>query len=852
MRRTTTTIFVCATAYIFVTGCSNTWDTDSQGGAGGTFTASTTTSTGAPEDTPDRCTDGFDNDGDGLVDCADADCVVAFFDTLCHCGNGVVEPGETCDGNCPASCDDFNNCTVDSTVGSPADCNIQCEHTSQQTCSGGDNCCPSTCTTANDSDCAAPCGNGLIDPGETCDGNCPMSCDDGLQCTTDSKSGSSATCDVVCTHVTIATCFSGDGCCAVGCNSANDTDCSSSCGNSVVEPPLESCDGNCPQSCDDGNFCTLDTMSGSPQQCNVVCAHAPISACNGNDGCCPANCTANNDSNCSQVCGNNVVEGSEQCDGSQIPNSCLTYGFTTGQLSCSASCSTDTSTCCPEGGCSPDVSGDMPALPSGYDTSDLDPIPGDIGGNSSFCIKYPCPGTSVLQGFTSLHKATDIDCAPMAQPDQLINPFPSPAKVTKLITKYTGTYYPGLDYTVFSQNCEAMNACNNEIELQTTIGGVTKRVKMLHIKSALSGITVGSVVQPFSPVAVCGNIGYVKAGASDGSHVHLVCLDENGTAFDCQPPMTNQCPVISPQCGGQGQSCCVNGTCNNGLTCSAGTCQTCPSTQVIWTARAPLDSADPVQVSTALAGKIHVFGWNSYLKHREFNPSTNQWTNRANLQYAIDEGVAEVVNSKIFGIGYGLFGGTYAMEWNAAADTWINHAANPFPRDNAVSGVIGNKIYVSGGFNSFPEKTSAYDTVSDQWTSLANMPAIGGKLTGGVYNGKLYIFGTNGNFNVTKAQVFDPAANSWTVLNSAPVSRYAAKAIVVGSLFWLMGGTENGTPKDSIYFYNTTTNSWCSGPSLPEAMYAFSAAQSGGKIYLVGGYDANSAFSSHVWEGTVQ
>jgi len=45
-------------------------------------------------------------------------------------------------------------------------------------------------------------------------------------------------------------------------------------------------------------------------------------------------------------CGNGVVEGSEQCDDSDLDGqTCITQGFTSGTLSCTASCTFDTSAC---------------------------------------------------------------------------------------------------------------------------------------------------------------------------------------------------------------------------------------------------------------------------------------------------------------------------------------------------------------------------------------------------------------------------------------------------------------------------------------------------------------------------
>src|SRR5262245_32051123 len=86
-------------------------------------------------------------------------------------------------------------------------------------CVSGDGCCPFPCRPpqngGTDADCylvPSTCGNGRLDPGETCDFSdaahvCPTSCSDGDPCTTDTIVGSAASCNVACaTHSAVTTC----------------------------------------------------------------------------------------------------------------------------------------------------------------------------------------------------------------------------------------------------------------------------------------------------------------------------------------------------------------------------------------------------------------------------------------------------------------------------------------------------------------------------------------------------------------------------------------------------------------------------------------------------------------------
>jgi hypothetical protein len=201
------------------------------------------------------------------------------------------------------------------------------------------------------------------DKGETCEIDdperpCPTDCDDSMACTSDLLTGSASNCNVECTHVSITEPAPDDGCCPPGENSINDSDCSPTCGNTLVEAG-ETCDP-CPASCDDQDACTSDLESGSAGQCNQVCIHQAITSAASGDGCCPPGANTTTDSDCAPICGNQVKEGSEKCD--PCPSSCndgvacTVDGSTGSAAACSLQCTHTTITapssgdmCCPNG-----------------------------------------------------------------------------------------------------------------------------------------------------------------------------------------------------------------------------------------------------------------------------------------------------------------------------------------------------------------------------------------------------------------------------------------------------------------------------------------------------------------------
>ena len=242
----------------------------------------------------------------------DADCPVV-------CDNGVLEAGETCDpiASCPVARNDADTCTADSLLGSAQTCDALCNHDPILSCAAGDGCCPAGCDSTLDADCPVVCGNGVIETGETCDppDACPASCDDANPCTTDSLAGAPASCDAVCSNAAMDACVDSDGCCPAGCTNELDTDCSATCGDGVLDEG-ETCDPpeTCPASCDDADTCTNDTSTGSPQNCNLLCNHQAVSACQDGDACCPAGCHGGTDNDCPEDCGNGQLDAGETCD----------------------------------------------------------------------------------------------------------------------------------------------------------------------------------------------------------------------------------------------------------------------------------------------------------------------------------------------------------------------------------------------------------------------------------------------------------------------------------------------------------------------------------------------------------
>ena len=261
------------------------------------------------------------------------------------CGNGVLESGEICDGNCPTSCPSAG-CNQITLQGSASSCDAKCISTGSKTvCASGDGCCPSGCNANNDSDCAPKCGNSSAESGELCDG-ADFS---GKTCLTEGYVAGQLVCTAQCL-VSTSSCIA----CVAGL-----TNCSNTCVN------LASDSNNC-GGC--GKICTAahgtrscDNGSCGAIQCSPTYANCDSNSANGceislsndsyNCGSCGHSCVTTNGI---RLCSSGTCatlqcnSGFKDCDGDGANgcetsvttlNNCVGCGITCGgQQNTTASC----------------------------------------------------------------------------------------------------------------------------------------------------------------------------------------------------------------------------------------------------------------------------------------------------------------------------------------------------------------------------------------------------------------------------------------------------------------------------------------------------------------------------------
>lgn len=154
----------------------------------------------------------------------------------------------------------------------------------------------------------------------------------------------------------------------------------------------------------------------------------------------------------------------------------------------------------------------------------------------------------------------------------------------------------------------------------------------------------------------------------------------------------------------------------------------------------------------------------------EYDPSTNNWTQRADFPgVARTRAVAFVVNNKAYvGSGYSLETDTPLKdfwEYNPANNTWTRKADfMGEARESAVAFAIGEKGFVGTGKTGSKAQSDfwQYSAITDSWTEVAPIPAARAKAVAFVVGSRAYVgTGEYDSDDLKDFWEYNPATNSW-------------------------------------------------------------------------------------------
>jgi len=272
------------------------------------------------------------------------------------------------------------------------------------------------------------------------------------------------------------------------------------------------------------------------------------------------------------------------------------------------------------------------------------------------------------------------------------------------------------------------------------------------------------------------------------------------------------------------------------------------------------------------SGKVLIaggfFGSNGYTGDTSeadlYDPATGTWTPTGNLNLDYNGGpLTLLLNGKV------LFGAGSPPElYNPATGTWSNTGNLPggavcdtttLLPNGKVLGVGGNTDYFGDTINS----AELYDPANGTWASTGSLANPRETYTATLLpNGKVLVAGgftpyTYYAYNyydpLASAELYDPAAGTWTNTGSLGTARYGhtatllpnGKVLVVGG--W---GTNSSVSEElntfaSAELYDPASGSWSPAGSLSVARSGHTATLlANGQVLVAGGVDTNYIFGS--------
>jgi N-acetylneuraminic acid mutarotase len=265
------------------------------------------------------------------------------------------------------------------------------------------------------------------------------------------------------------------------------------------------------------------------------------------------------------------------------------------------------------------------------------------------------------------------------------------------------------------------------------------------------------------------------------------------------------------------------------------------------------------QAVTELDGMIYVVG--GYPPGRipsdvvqVYNVATDRWAFGPPVPMPLHHAMAAAVSGRLYVIG-GEFDGAgtgrpevyldTVYELNPTVGAWRRRSLMPTARSGGGATVMDGKIYVAGGRPPRGGDFAVYDPAADRWTVLPGVPTQRNHLAVGAIDGKVYVaggrFGAGFNSEKTAAlEIYDPAANRWTVGAQMPAPRGGVASVVANGCLYVIGGEGNTTDPRGVFdqneAYNPRTNTWSRLAPMPTPTHGLvGAAFVNGGIHIPGG-----------------
>lgn len=153
--------------------------------------------------------------------------------------------------------------------------------------------------------------------------------------------------------------------------------------------------------------------------------------------------------------------------------------------------------------------------------------------------------------------------------------------------------------------------------------------------------------------------------------------------------------------------------------------------------------------------------------------------------------------------------------------------------------LVGLSILIAKPSFLWPSEPSV-DIPQQKWESLAPLSAARSGVAVATFEEKIIIIGGHSSAGVMDTvEMYDPATDTWTPMNSKPTAVYDASAALIGEKVYVPGGlTSSGAPTKTVEVFNPRKNSWEKCADLPVALNGYGLVSYEGQLYLFGGRDS--------------
>src|SRR5690349_4908105 len=149
-----------------------------------------------------------------------------------------------------------------------------------------------------------------------------------------------------------------------------------------------------------------------------------------------------------------------------------------------------------------------------------------------------------------------------------------------------------------------------------------------------------------------------------------------------------------------------------------------------------------------------------------------------NLPAAVEETGAAVAGGNLYVMGgFNAAGASLSSVYVFDGSSWSTGPRLPLPLDHPSATSLNDHVYIAGGHSNGADSARLYRLDGDHWTQLASMHYARGGHALIAALGRLYAIGGNtARGNVGPVESYEPATNTWSVINTTTRARHPDRA----------------------------------------------------------------------------